>query len=60
VSFAIMQSRRIVAHGNASMARGGLGLKHIPGLRRGRYTLVVTIGHGRRARVLSRRTFVVR
>jgi hypothetical protein len=57
VDFSIRRSGHTVIHGTAIIKHGGLVLRGIRRLRRGRYTLIVATKHGR---VLARRSFVVR
>jgi hypothetical protein len=59
-SFAIDRAGRIIMRGQVQIKHDGLSLPRIRGLHRGKYRLTVTIGHGRWAKVLVRRTFVVR
>ena len=59
-SFAINRAGRTVMHGQVRIDHSGLILRRIRGLRRGKYTLLVTIEQHRRAKVLIRRTFVLR
>lgn len=59
-SFVIDHAGRTVVHGKVQLKHGGLSLPRIRGLHRGKYQLIVTIGNGRRAKVLVRRTFIVR
>jgi hypothetical protein len=58
-SFRIARNGRTVAHGNAIIRNGGLGIRAIRGLHRGKYLLVITAYQARHTSVLVRRTFVV-
>ena len=57
--FRIQRGGRVVAHGTLTLRRGTTTRRPIGGLRRGRYTLIITLGQGRRHRVQFRRAFTV-
>ena len=59
-SFQIEHAKRTVRSGRLTVRRGRLTQRSIGRLHSGRYTLLITIGHGHRTRVMLRHTFTVR
>ncbi|HTX33074.1 MAG TPA: choice-of-anchor D domain-containing protein [Solirubrobacteraceae bacterium] len=58
-AFKIVRDGRAVASGSVTLRRGGRSIKRFL-LRPGRYTLTLTVGRGRHAKVLVRRAFTVK
>ena len=57
--FTITRANRVVAHGTFTLRNGHISTTRVPRLGRGRYTLTVSVGHGRRARVLLNKRVVI-
>jgi hypothetical protein len=60
VAFRVEHEHRTVAHGALTLRTGRFTRRRVRGLHHGRYTLVVTTGHGPHSKVLLRETFRVR
>jgi hypothetical protein len=59
-AFRVTRGRRTVALGKLKLARDHTARAHIRGLQPGRYTLTVTVAHGRTHKVLLRESIMVR
>jgi hypothetical protein len=59
-SFRIEHAKRTVRSGRLTVRRGRLTQRSIGRLHPGRYTLIITTGHGHRIRVMLQRTFTIR
>jgi hypothetical protein len=57
--FTIKRANRVVAHGTFRIRNGHVSTTRIRRLGHGRYTLTVTVGHGRNARVLVHQAVVI-
>jgi hypothetical protein len=57
--FTVKRANRVVARGTFTIRNGHITTTRIRRLGHGRYTLTVTVGHGRNARVLLHRAVVV-
>jgi hypothetical protein len=57
--FTIKRANRVVTRGKFKIHNGHISTARIPRLRRGRYTLTVTVGHGRSSRVLLHHAVVI-
>ena len=58
-SFRIEHARRTVRSGSLTVSRGRITRRSVGRLHSGRYTLLITTGHGHRTRVMLRRTLTV-
>jgi hypothetical protein len=58
-TFTLRHGGRTVLHGSLIVRRGHITIRTLGHLRRGRYTLIVTTGHGRHTRVLLTRVVTV-
>lgn len=59
-NFRILRGHGVVFSGRISIRRGERPQRSVGRLVRGRYTLIITAGSGRRSRLITRRTFTVR
>ena len=59
-TFRITRAGRTVAHGTLTLRQGQITRRQIRGLRRGHYTLIIAVGHGRHPAILLTRVFSVK